>query len=58
MKTRYLFQKVAGSRSRPGGVLPGYFASKETANWYHSAVSGYVRRVRVPVDLKVEIWNA
>ena len=58
MKTRYLFQKVAGSRSRPGGVLPGYFASSFEANRYHSAVSGYVRRVKVPVDLKVEILNA
>lgn len=58
MKNRYLFQKVAGTRARPGGVLAGYFASSVEANRYHSATSGYVRRVRVPVDLNVEIWSA
>lgn len=57
MKTRYLFQKVSGSRSRPCGVLAGYFASKEEANRYHTG-GGYVRRVRVPVDLQVEVWSA
>lgn len=57
MKHRYLFQKVAGSRARPGGVLAGYFASKEAANRYHFHSSGYVRRVKVPTDLHVDVFG-
>jgi hypothetical protein len=56
-KSHYYYQLVAGTRSQPAGVCSGYFRSADAARGYHARITGYIRRVSVPVGVTVTVFE-